>query len=166
MSDRLIRLVLQTPQLLEAMDSPHSLQDQCGLVAEPHHLDQIRELVRFSLGFHEQIKALLPWVGYLSVLNESSQIVGCCGFKGNPVDERVEIAYHTFADLEKRGYGTAAAAELTDIALKSPDVTAVVAHTLPERNASCRILEKNRFECLGDFEDPEDGPVWRWETRK
>ena len=166
MSGRPIRLVLQTPQLLESMDSRQTLLDQSGLLADPHHLEQVRELVRFSLGFYEQIKALLPWVGYLSVVDQNSQIVGCCGFKGNPVDGRVEIAYHTFADQEHKGYGTAAAAELKDIALKSPDVTAVIAHTLPERNASCRILEKNRFECLGDFDDPEDGPVWRWESRK
>jgi len=36
-------------------------------------------------------------------------------------------------------------------------------HTLPERNASTRILEKVGFERLGEIIDPEDGVIWRWE---
>jgi hypothetical protein len=25
------------------------------------------------------------------------------------------------------------------------------------------VLEKNGFRFVGEAEDPEDGPVWRWE---
>jgi RimJ/RimL family protein N-acetyltransferase len=39
----------------------------------------------------------------------------------------------------------------------------VRAHTLPERNASTRILEKLGFERIGQAVDPEVGQVWRWE---
>jgi RimJ/RimL family protein N-acetyltransferase len=39
----------------------------------------------------------------------------------------------------------------------------VRAHTLPERNASTRILEKCGFTFRGEILDPEDGLVWRWE---
>jgi hypothetical protein len=45
----------------------------------------------------------------------------------------------------------------------SPPARTVRAHTLPERNASVRILEKLGFAHLGQIVDPEDGPVWRWE---
>ena len=36
-------------------------------------------------------------------------------------------------------------------------------HTLPEPNASTRILEKTGFKRAGETIDPESGPVWRWE---
>jgi RimJ/RimL family protein N-acetyltransferase len=43
-----------------------------------------------------------------------------------------------------------------------PDVTAIIAHTAAERNASTRILEKIGMKLAG--EDEEDGiPVWRWD---
>lgn len=37
------------------------------------------------------------------------------------------------------------------------------AHTLPERNASTRVLEKCGFTLVGEVVDPDDGVVWRWE---
>jgi RimJ/RimL family protein N-acetyltransferase len=39
----------------------------------------------------------------------------------------------------------------------------VIAHTLPEENASNRALRRNGFRLAGEVEDPEDGRVWRWE---
>ena len=46
-------------------------------------------------------------------------------------------------------------------AFSEPTVTAVIAHTLPERNASTRVLEKAGFRFDGD--DQEEGEyVWRW----
>ena len=38
----------------------------------------------------------------------------------------------------------------------------VIAHTLPERNASCAVLNRNGFTLESEIIDPEDGPVWRW----
>jgi RimJ/RimL family protein N-acetyltransferase len=54
---------------------------------------------------------------------------------------------------------------LTAFALDADDVRTVIAHTLPEENASARVLRKSGFEWVGDVVDPEDGPVWRWEFR-
>ena len=55
------------------------------------------------------------------------------------------------------------AAALVARAMREPDVQIVVAHTLRERNASTRVLEKTGFALVGEVVDPEDGPVWRWE---
>jgi ribosomal-protein-alanine N-acetyltransferase len=38
----------------------------------------------------------------------------------------------------------------------------VTAQTLPERNASHRILGKLAFRHLGIVDHPEDGTVWEW----
>jgi RimJ/RimL family protein N-acetyltransferase len=105
-----------------------------------------------------------PWSGYLAMDRAQHAIVGTCGFKAPPDDDGVvEIAYFTFPDFEGRGYGSAMAIGLVARARRAVGVRRLRAHTLPERNASTRILEKAGFEFLGEVIDPEDGPVWRWE---
>jgi hypothetical protein len=43
---------------------------------------------------------------------------------------------------------------------------AIVAHTLPQAGASTSILKRLGFECLGELQHPEDGPVWKWRLRR
>jgi RimJ/RimL family protein N-acetyltransferase len=106
-----------------------------------------------------------PWSGYLAV-DQARHVVGTCGFKAPPDDEGVvEVAYFTFPGFEGRGCATAMAAGLVERARTADGVRRLRAHTLPERNASTRILEKVGFVRLGEVADPEDGPVWRWESR-
>lgn len=93
--------------------------------------------------------------------------VGECGFKGPPDSAgMVEIAYQTFPQFEGCGYATEVAKTLTAFAFSQADVNLVRAHTLPETNASTRILGKCGFKFCGDIIDPDDGPVWRWELDK
>ena len=103
------------------------------------------------------------WGGYLAVEQETARIVGTCAYKSAPKGGEVEIAYFTFPGFEGRGIGTAMAALLVATAAESPEVTQVIAHTLPELNASGTILTRNGFTHVADVIDPEDGPVWRWE---
>jgi ribosomal-protein-alanine N-acetyltransferase len=91
------------------------------------------------------------------------QIVGVCSFKDKCRDGIVEIAYFTFTHAEGRGFGGRMARALIAIAWAEPEVTAIRAHTMPEDNASGRILRRLGFERTGAIEDPEDGTVWRWE---
>ena len=105
-----------------------------------------------------------PWVfGFQAVLRETGVPVGSGGFKTPPADDRVEIAYGIDPEHRGKGYATETAAALTRFALTSGRVTTVFAHTLPEPNASTRVLTKCGFQKTGDVIDPEDGPVWRWE---
>jgi ribosomal-protein-alanine N-acetyltransferase len=91
-------------------------------------------------------------------------MIGACGYKGPPgADGAVEIAYGIAPGYQGKGYATEAAQALTASAFSSGRVRAVRAHTLPEVNASARVLEKCGFKCLGNVIDPEDGVVWRWE---
>jgi RimJ/RimL family protein N-acetyltransferase len=77
----------------------------------------------------------------------------------------VEIAYGVDPEYQGNGFATEAAAALTNYAICSKLVRVVRAHTLPEKNASTRVLLKNGFTNHGDVIDPDDGPVWRWERR-
>ena len=117
--------------------------------------------------FHLRIGSRAPWYGYLGIEAESNRIVGVCSFKGNPDRAgEVEISYGTMPALEGRGYATAMAVALVRIAFESSEVTTVIAHTLPESNASGRVLTKAGLTLAGEVIDPEDGRVWRWEITR
>jgi len=106
-----------------------------------------------------------PWThGFSLVLRDSDTVVGKAGFKGPPAaDGVVEIAYGLSPDYQGKGYATEAAEALTAYAFSSGKVRVVRAHTLPESNASARVLTKCGFRRIGEVIDPEDGLVWRWE---
>jgi RimJ/RimL family protein N-acetyltransferase len=122
-------------------------------------------VAQHSLTFMKSFPRETPpeWFGYLVVEGETRQLVGTCSLKGPPVEGVVEIAYFTFPGFEGRGIGTEMARFLLERAGTLPDVTAVLAHTAAESNASTRILEKIGMRFAGVEE--EDGvPVWRWEV--
>jgi ribosomal-protein-alanine N-acetyltransferase len=106
-----------------------------------------------------------PWRhGFFLVHRETGTVIGSAGFKGPPDSTgTVEIAYGIAPAFEGQGYATEAAAALVAFAFDTPKVELVRAHTLPAVNASTRVLTKCGFRHLGGVEDPEDGPVWRWE---
>lgn len=109
-----------------------------------------------------------PWVlGFSMKLRDGDIEVGQCGFKGPPcVEGIVEIAYGVAEEYEGMGYATEAAAALVAFAFGHEEVRGVRAHTLPESNASTRVLTKCNFRKVGEVIDPEDGPVWRWDRKR
>ena len=106
-----------------------------------------------------------PWrFGFFIAERARNLAVGSAGFKGPPdTDGAVEIAYGVVPDCQGRGYATEAAASLVDFARNEGRASLFRAHTMPERNASTRVLEKCGFSHIGTVVDPEDGEVWRWE---
>ena len=126
-----------------------------------HELSQ--SVAQHSLEYMRTFSLETPsdWFGYFAVEGESQQMVGACSFKGPPIDHALEIAYFTFPGFEGRGIGTAMARFLLDRASHLPGVTAAIAHTMPETNASTRILEKLGMVLVGTAQ--EDGAdVWLW----
>lgn len=106
-----------------------------------------------------------PWIlGFNLVRKEDGVMVGQCGFKGPPdADGTVEIAYCVEPEWQGNGYATEAAEGMVAYAFGQEGVRLVRAHTLPEENASGRVLTKAGFLKVGEVVDPDDGPVWRWE---
>lgn len=74
----------------------------------------------------------------------------------------VEIAYSIAPEYQGKGYATEAAAALIAIARREPAVQLICAHTLAERNASTRVLEKCGLRKVGEAIE-DDVPIWRWE---
>jgi [ribosomal protein S5]-alanine N-acetyltransferase len=127
------------------------------------NLDLVREIVRQTLTLLAAVPRDPPWVGYLAIDELDRLVVGTCAVKTGPSDDGcVEIAYLTFPSFQGQGFATAMAQKLITMALASPGVRSVIAHTLPQRNASTRVLEKVGMHCVGDVDNPEDGRVWQW----
>lgn len=117
-----------------------------------------------TLALYDREGCEAPWIGYLA--RDNWRVVGTCAFTGNPSDGLVEIAYFTFPAYEGRGIATAMAGLLMTIALREPQLRTLIAHTLPEENASTRILRKHGFQRDGLATDPDVGEVWRWKRAK
>jgi ribosomal-protein-alanine N-acetyltransferase len=109
-----------------------------------------------------------PWTHGFSLVHRGTGVaVGSCGFKGPPAaDGVVEIAYGVDPDHQGKGYATEAAEALVVFAFGRSAVRVVRAHTLPQANASTRVLTKCGFRFIGEVIDPDDGRVWRWEKHQ
>jgi [ribosomal protein S5]-alanine N-acetyltransferase len=103
----------------------------------------------------------LAWGPRLFVAGEPPELVGWGGFKGPPADGVVEVGYEIAASRQGRGLATAATRAMLAEALADVRVSTVIAHTLPERNASNRVLEKAGFSFDGEAREG-DQPVWRF----
>lgn len=123
--------------------------------------DFLREVVEATVAHYRRTGCAPPWTGYVGL--ENGVPVGVCGFKSQPVDGRVEIAYGTAPGHEGQGVATTLAAELVRVARLQDERLTIVAQTLPEENASGSILKKLGFQRMRTVDHPEDGPVWEWE---
>lgn len=143
---------------------PVAFADRHKLLLAPYEAIAV-EIAVLTADMLAKTGATMPWVGYLTLEGTQRHVVGTCGFKGGPdTSGTVEIAYFTFPQEEGSGIATKMALALVQLVSEvQPELAALRAHTLPERNASCRVLEKAGFQYVGPVVDPEDGPVWRWE---
>ena len=109
-----------------------------------------------------------PWLhGFVMTLRGESKSIGRCGYTGPPgPDGVVEIAYGVDPEYQGKGYATEAAMGLLGFAFRDPGVRAIRAHTLPQENASTRVLTKCGFRRVGESIDHEAGVVWQWEKHR
>jgi ribosomal-protein-alanine N-acetyltransferase len=114
--------------------------------------------------FYKKVGYNKPWIGYFAVVN-TDEVVGCGGFKGQPVDDKVEIAYGTFKSYEGKGIGKEICRQLVLLSLATDPSVRITARTLPGGAASAGILRHNGFECLGFVMDADDGEVLEWEFK-
>jgi RimJ/RimL family protein N-acetyltransferase len=102
-----------------------------------------------------------PWGPRLFVAGDPPELVGWGGFKGPPREGVVELGYEIAASRQGRGFATAAARAMLAEAFADDRVTTVIAHTLPERNASNRVLENVGFRFDAEARE-RDAVVWRF----
>jgi ribosomal-protein-alanine N-acetyltransferase len=101
------------------------------------------------------------WGPRFFVTGDPPELVGWGGFKGPPRDGVVELGYEVAESRRERGLATAAVRAMLAEAFADDGVERVIAHTLAERNASNRVLEKVGFRFDGEATEG-DSPVWRY----
>ena len=142
--------------------------DTDGLAAElapgfGGDLAEAREILIQTVDFLTREPRPDPWGSYLAYAGGTAVAMGA--FKSAPdAAGTVEIAYITFPAHEGKGYARAMVPALTSMAMEH-GASLVIAHTLPEENASNRALRSSGFAFAGEVNDPEDGLIWRWEKR-
>lgn len=165
-----IQLVTLDPAIDATLHSDPRFFEAMGQEDWPRVAELILSLIGTKLTEQPQTIDTLHWGGYYVVDQQSQEFVGSCCYKGSPSDEGfsdsglVEIAYFTYPSFEGRGYATAMAKKLIELAQSSEAVKRILAHTLPEKNASTRVLEKAGMRFIGEVVDPEDGVVWQWQA--
>lgn len=157
-----LRLIAIRPKMGDFLQSDDEIFETDFDCTMEGHGAFVREVVGATLVHLQKVPRRDPF-GCFLVADLSGRLLGTCGFKHGPNSSgQVEIAYFTFPQQEGKGLATAMARLMIELAEKDREKPQVIAHTLPQRNASCRVLEKNGFEFAGEVVDPEDGPVWRW----
>ena len=156
--------VIETENLKLVLDSPDSARESIGAMTPAERA----QLSADWLALVESATTPNPWIhGFTMYQRSDSSVVGSCGFKGPPTpDGMVEIAYGVQSAYRSRGYATQAAQALTTFAFRDGAVRVVRAHTLPQANASTRVLIKSGFSRIGEVIDRDDGLVWRWELNR
>lgn len=157
----MIRLVRADLSLLDAaLQGDDALGRALGIEVVPgwvtftEALPPTREAVAADPGRGE-------WGARFFVAGDPPELVGWGGFKGPPEDGVVELGYEIAEARRGGGIATAATRAMLEEAFADPRVTAAIAHTLAERNASNRVLEKAGFSFDGEAD--EDGEtIWRW----
>lgn len=170
MQSERISLLAHTPDHLRALlDGGNVYQSQFKISVAPGVREFLTgpEVSESFLARQREAVSADPWRDGFGVVQVKEQrLIGLCSFVGPPDEEGgVEISYCVAPQFEGQGYATEAAQLLIDQAFASGRVRRVAAHTLPQDSASTRVLRKCGFARCGEFIDPVDGPIWRWEKR-
>jgi ribosomal-protein-alanine N-acetyltransferase len=95
------------------------------------------------------------WYFLLDRSGERRLAIGNGGLKGLPSpDGTAEVGYSIIPEYQRQGYAPEATKALVAWTFGHPQVTRVIAHTLPELQPSIRVMEKNGFTFTGAGEEP------------
>jgi len=158
-----VRLVPATVSLLNALSEDRGLFGELIGSPVPDGWPEFPEAVVFTLEHLQNApEADRSWSMQFFIDDATGRLLGSGGFAAPPADRAVEIGYEVAPEFRGRGFGSAAARALVEVAVAGGEVDQVVAHTLPGPNASTGVLVSLGFGHVADQEDPEVGLVWEW----
>jgi len=96
---------------------------------------------------------LLGWGVWLVISKDSKEAIGDIGFKGQPVDETVEVGYGFLPEAQNKGYATESVKALIDWAFSTNEVKQVIAECHKENQPSIKVLEKLGMQRISDSDD-------------
>jgi RimJ/RimL family protein N-acetyltransferase len=160
-----VRLITPDLQQLDAaLEGDEELSEALGLEVAPGWVT-FRQALTHTRDARAKDPGGAEWGTRFFAAGDPPELIGWGGFKGPPREGVVEVGYEVAESHRGRGLATEAVAAMLDHAFAEPGVTAAIAHTLPEHNASTRVLEKSGFQ--HDAVCEEDGQrVWRWRRER
>jgi ribosomal-protein-alanine N-acetyltransferase len=162
-----LRIVVCDDTLFDAIKMGNGTLAKVMGVNVPKKWTEFRDTFTPSYHRWKAHPPLRDWWVYLIIHVPDNLLIGSCGYKGEPDSTgTVEIGYEIIPSHRQKGLGTETARGLVQHAFSKSGVHKVIAHTLAEENASCQILQKVGFHQTEDVDDPEEGPLWRWEIKK
>ena len=122
--------------------------------------------LQYSLNKLAESEEEKNWWTYLPVFKQDNKLIGSGGYKGKPTkDGTVEIGYEIVPTYRNRGLATEMAKGLIGNAFRDERVKSIIAHTLGQENPSTKVLQKCGFKMVEEFNDPDDGLIWKWELK-
>lgn len=94
------------------------------------------------------------WGMYYIVRSADSQLVGNCGFKGEPRNHAVELGYSIAPEHQRKGYASEAVRGLARFAFADPQIHRVLGETLPDLTPSIGVLRKCGFRRVAGASEP------------
>jgi RimJ/RimL family protein N-acetyltransferase len=101
------------------------------------------------------------WCATFLIVREDGEVIGGCGFKREPADGRVEIAYGIAPAHRRQGAAVRAVRAMLDLAFAS-GVREVCAEVLPDNTASIGVVRKLGFQFGGTRIDADGDTVGMW----
>lgn len=116
----------------------------------------------------EQLRAEGAGLAWYITVTARKMLVGFAGFKGPPVNGRIDIGYAIVDSQHRQGFATEAVKALTHFAFLDPRVERVVGETLPDLSASIKVMERCGYTLVGDDVPGHDGEesVVQYEIRR
>lgn len=109
---------------------------------------------RWMLDYLQQHAGSRWGMWYIALPAPRPQLIGGCGFKGEPTRGAVEIGYSIAPEFHRKGYATEAVGGLLQFAFADPRVRRVLAETFPELIASIGVLRKSGFVRVKGASEP------------
>jgi [ribosomal protein S5]-alanine N-acetyltransferase len=129
------------------------------------------DAVRWTLSALEEGRGADGWSLYYVVerltTGSPARLCGGGGFVGAPdATGTVEVGYSIVPECRRRGYAREMVEACVAWAFAHPDVTRVIAHTLPHLTPSIRVLESSGFVYVGPHAAAGEADAIRYERRR
>ncbi|MFT5674320.1 MAG: ribosomal-protein-alanine N-acetyltransferase [Paraglaciecola sp.] len=144
----------QLEKFIKSGVQPYNLKFNEGAIPPIHVLRRSMDLFHYSVD---------PVWSLPYFIQKETQIIGCCGFKGSPCKNRIEIGYNVSPDAQGLGIATSAVKQLSQIAFNSDLVSILVALISSDNKASLNVVHKNGFSYKKLVVDDDGEQLECWE---
>ncbi|WP_108245991.1 GNAT family N-acetyltransferase [Muricauda brasiliensis] len=163
-----LRLIPCNSEILKAaIEGNDSIAQKLGVVIQENWTEFGVGALQYSLDKLTENEDEKDWWTYFLIHKKDNRLIGSGGYKGKPTsDGTVELGYEIAPAYRNKGLATEMTKGLIENAFKKSSVKTIIAHTLGYENPSTKVLLKCGFEKVEEINDPEDGPIWKWELQR